>query len=317
MLTIGEMVLIIQLVNQARRPLFGMSYILTSIQQAESGSKAYFEILEKPSVENYSEKKKVKKVTNPKLNFDNVNFSYNEEAAEVIRDMSFTIGNKEKVALVGHSGAGKTTMVNLVLKLYDPNSGKISLNNQPYNTLSHHEVRENISLVLQENELFSLSIRENITYGKEASDEEIIKALKQANAYDFVMKLPKGLDSEVGERGVRLSGGQKQRIQIARAILHDTPILILDEATSNLDAHSEKDIQDALEHLMEDKLVIIIAHRFSTIQNVDRILVIDEGKIVDSGKPQELASKEGLYSDLLKYQVEGNKKLLKSYDLFR
>jgi len=131
------------------------------------------------------------------------------------------------------------------------------------------------------------------------------------------MKLKHGLDSEVGERGVRLSGGQKQRIQIARAILKNAPILILDEATSNLDSRSEREIQEALERLMHDKLVIIIAHRFSTIQNVDQILVIDEGKMVDSGSPEELAHKKGIYSELLQYQIEGNKKLLKRFDLFR
>jgi ABC-type multidrug transport system fused ATPase/permease subunit len=136
-----------------------------------------------------------------------------------------------------------------------------------------------------------------------------------ANAYDFVMKLPKGIESEVGERGVRLSGGQKQRIQIARAILKDSPILILDEATSYLDAKSEKEVQVALEHLMRNRMVIIIAHRFSTIQNVDKIIVINEGKIVDFGNPKELSKRKGIYSDLLHYQIEGNKKLLEQFDL--
>jgi ABC-type multidrug transport system fused ATPase/permease subunit len=149
-----------------------------------------------------------------------------------------------------------------------------------------------------------------------ASEEEIIKALKMANAYGFVRKFKKGLDSEIGERGVKLSGGQKQRIQIARAILHDSPILILDEATSSLDSKSETLIQEALENLMKDKLVIIIAHRFSTIQNVDRIMVVSKGKIVDQGDPKELSGKKGIYSELLRYQIEGNKKLLKNYELY-
>jgi ABC-type multidrug transport system fused ATPase/permease subunit len=143
----------------------------------------------------------------------------------------------------------------------------------------------------------------------------VIAALKKANAYDFVSKFPNKLQEEIGERGIKLSGGQKQRIQIARAILHNRPILILDEATSSLDAKSEKLVQDALEVLMRDKLVIIIAHRFSTIQNADRIIVIDEGSIVDSGKPGALAKKKGIYSELLQYQIEGNKKLLEKYDL--
>ncbi len=171
-------------------------------------------------------------------------------------------------------------------------------------------------MVFQDNELFSSTVRDNVAYGlQRAKEKDIVSALKKANAYDFVMKLPGGLDAKIGERGVKLSGGQKQRLQIARAIMHDAPILILDEATSSLDSKSEKLVQDALENLMRDRLVIIIAHRFSTIQNVDRILVIDEGSIVDSGTPQELAQRKGVYSELLRYQVEGNKKLLSKYEL--
>jgi ABC-type multidrug transport system fused ATPase/permease subunit len=146
--------------------------------------------------------------------------------------------------------------------------------------------------------------------------EDVINALKLANAWDFVEKLPKGIESEVGERGIRLSGGQKQRIQIARAILKNSPILILDEATSSLDAKSEKEVQEGMENLMKNKLVIIIAHRFSTIQNVHQIIVLDQGKIVDSGSPQELSKRPGIYRDLLNYQVEGNKKLLAQFELY-
>ena len=150
---------------------------------------------------------------------------------------------------------------------------------------------------------------------KNASEEDIIKALKQANAYDFVMEYPQKLDTLVGEKGVRLSGGQKQRIQIARAILKDSPIIILDEATSSLDSKSENDVHQALTNLMQNKLVIIIAHRFSTIQNVEKIIVIDNSKIQDFDTPQNLANKKGIYSELLNYQIEGNKKLLEKFDL--
>lgn len=159
------------------------------------------------------------------------------------------------------------------------------------------------------------ALRENVSYGIKAKDREIIRALKKANAYDFVMKLKGGLDARIGERGVKLSGGQKQRIQIARAIIHDSPILILDEATSSLDSKSEMLIQKALDELMKNRLVIVIAHRFSTIQNADKILVVDRGRIVDSGKPEALARREGIYKELLHYQIEGNEKLLKKYDL--
>src|SRR5579885_1404879 len=325
-LSIGELVLILQLFNQARIPLFAMSFILTQIQTAESGSKEYFEILSLPSTENYKRNTSAKKIKNPVLQFDHVNFSYRtsqdgvasrQEEKPVLQDVSFTITHGESVALVGHSGAGKTTIASLILKFYEPTSGEILLNNRRYTELDHTLIRSNIAQVFQENELFSSTVRENVAYGNpQATDKEILHALKRANALDFVNKLPKGIDSEIGERGVRLSGGQKQRIQIARAILKDAPILILDEATSSLDARSENEVQEGLKNLMKNRLTIIIAHRFSTIQNVDKIIVIDEGEIVDIGSPKELAKRPGIYSDLLHYQVEGNKKLLESFEIY-
>lgn len=315
-LSLGEMVLILQLVAQARIPLFAMSFILTRIQTAESGSKEFLEILNLESVEKFETKKPLKKIKEATIEFRNVSFSYEKTSEKVLNNISFKIEKHEKIALVGHSGAGKSTIINLILKFYNPTSGKIFLRNTDYRLLDHKFIRNNIALVFQESELFSSTIRENVVYGNEtATEDQIIKSLKSANAYDFVKKLPKGLDSEIGERGVKLSGGQKQRIQIARAILKDSPILILDEATSSLDAKSEKEVQDALENLMENRLVIIIAHRFSTIQNVEKIIVIDNGKIVDSGNPQELSKRQGIYSELLHYQVEGNKKLLEKFDL--
>ncbi|HZE87619.1 MAG TPA: ABC transporter ATP-binding protein [Methylomirabilota bacterium] len=314
-LTIGEMVLILQLFNQARIPLFAMSFILTQIQTAESGSKEYFEVIGLESTENYRKNVPVEKIKNPKLTFENVSFNY-ATSKDVLKDVSFDLKNGESVALVGHSGAGKSTIVSLLLKFYQPTSGNLMLNNISYQKLDYHHIRQNIALVFQENELFSSTIKENVAYGKpNATGKEIIQALKLANAWDFVTKLPHGIESEVGERGVRLSGGQKQRIQIARAILKDAPILILDEATSSLDAKSEKEVQVALEKLMQGKLTLIIAHRFSTIQNVDKIVVIDNGIIVDMGNPKELSHKEGIYKDLLHYQIEGNKKLLESFEL--
>ncbi len=315
-LTIGEMVLILQLVNQARIPLFAMSYILTQIQTAEAGSKEFFEILSLPSSEEYNDERKGEVFREPTLEFKNISFSYNSENP-VLKNVSFSLQKNQAAALVGHSGAGKSTIVNLILRFYQPTEGEIIINGKSYSVIDPRTIRQNISLVFQENELFSSTIRENVAYGKkDATEKEIINALKLANAYSFVSKLPKGLDSEVGERGVRLSGGQKQRIQIARAILKNAPILILDEATSSLDAKSEREVQEALEKLMKDKLVIIIAHRFSTIQNVDKIIVIDSGTIIDNGSPKELANKKGIYQDLLHYQVEGNKKLLEKYDIY-
>jgi ATP-binding cassette subfamily B protein len=313
-MSIGELVLIIQLFAQARRPLFAMSFILTRIQTAESGSKEFFSVLDLPSGEKYEEidTRKVKKAA---IRFDGVSFNY-ETSDTVLKQVSFSLKPGEKVALVGHSGAGKSTIINLILKFYNPTTGNIYLNDTDYSTLEHTYVRNNISLVFQDNELFSSTIRENVAYGSHATEKDVVEALKIANAYNFVMKLPGGLDAEIGERGVRLSGGQKQRLQIARVVLKNAPILILDEATSSLDAKSEKEVQEALEKIMKDKLVIIIAHRFSTIQNVDRILVLDGGEIVDSGTPKELSTRKGIYSDLLNYQIEGNKKLLESFEIY-
>lgn len=317
-LTLGEMVLILQLLFQMRRPLFAMSFILERIQQAESGSKEFFEVMDLASTEKVNVRSLPKKHINrfPSLRFENITFEYDKEKGAVLRDLSFEIPAGQTVALVGHSGAGKSTVINLILKFYDATEGEIYLGSRAYSELTHQEIRSHISLVFQDNELFSSTIRENVAYGMaNAREKDLIAALKSANAYSFVSKFPKKLDEEIGERGIKLSGGQKQRIQIARAIMHDTPILILDEATSSLDSKSEKQIQEALETLIKDRLVIIIAHRFSTIQNADQILVLDDGKLVDSGKPGELAKKKGIYSELLQYQIEGNQKLLEKYEL--
>ena len=314
-LTLGEMVLIIQILNQLRWPLFGMSYILEQVQRASADSKEFFEVLDIPGKEVFQTKRLSRTVAKPEITLEHVSFSYTD-SSPVLTDINLKLKNHEKVAFVGHSGAGKTTLVNLILKLYEPTKGKISLSGKSYKKISHAWVREHMALVFQDNELFSSTIRENVSYGvNSASDAKITSALKQANAYDFVMKFKDGLDAEIGERGIKLSGGQKQRIQIARAILHNKPVLILDEATSSLDSKSESLVQDALSKLFKNRLVIIIAHRFSTIQNVDRILVLDDGTIVDDGKPYELAKRKGVYSELLRYQIKGNKKLLSEYEL--
>ncbi len=313
-LTIGEMVLIIQLVNQARRPLFAMSFILGQVQHAESGSKEFFEILGLESVENYKSYGKVQKIKNPSIKLEDIEFSY-DKSENVLQKINFSLEQNDIVALVGPSGAGKSTLINLIMKFYNPTSGKIILDGKSYEELSHNFVRENISLVFQENELFSTTIKENVSYGQKATDEEIITALKKANAWEFVSKLKDGINQQIGERGIKLSGGQRQRIQIARAILKNAPILILDEATSNLDAKSENEVQDALETLMKGKLSIIIAHRFSTIQNATKVIVLNNKSVEDIGSPQSLAKKHGIYAELLNYQIEGNKKLLKKFDI--
>lgn len=315
-ISLGVMVLLLQLVEQARRPLFAMSFILTQIQMAENGSKEYFAILDLASTEPLVDSFKEERIDDAKVEFKDVSFAY-EEGKAALDKVNVALGPRETVALVGHSGAGKTTIINMILKFYEPTSGEMVINGRKYTDLDARTIRGNIALVFQESELFSSTIRENVAYGKvDATDEEINEALKKAFAYEFVSKLPKGLDSTIGERGVKLSGGQRQRIQIARAILKNAPILILDEATSALDAESEIAVQQALENLIKNRLVIMIAHRFSTIQNANKVVVIDVGKIVDYGAPGELAARPGIYADLLRYQVEGNKKLLAGFELY-
>lgn len=314
-ITIGTVIILIQLVERARAPLFGMSFILGQIQMAESGSKEFFEILDLESKEDYRNNSDVERVDNPRIEFKNVAFKYGENE-NVLNDVSFTINKNEMVALVGPSGAGKSTIVNLILKFYESTSGSILINNKDYKELTHNFVRKNIALVFQENELFSSTIKENVAYGAEIDDEKVTEALKKANAWDFVSKLQNGINTEVGERGVRLSGGQRQRIQIARAIYKDAPILILDEATSSLDAKSESEVSEAIDNLVKDRLVIVIAHRFSTIQNANKVVVLNDKKIESIGTPQELSTKPGIYSDLLNYQIEGNKKLLKKFEIY-
>ncbi len=316
--SLGEMAMILQFINLIRRPLFAMSFIIERIQQAESGAQKFFEVLELESVENFeSNKKDLLFFKDPSIEFKNVNFSYNKKDGAILKDVSFSLDKKETIALVGHSGAGKTTIINLVLKFYDPKSGVISINGKDYKDLSHSDVRNNISLVFQDNELFSSTVFKNVAYGSErVSEKDVINALKKAYAYNFVKKFREGIHSQIGERGVKLSGGQKQRIQVARAILNAKPILILDEATSSLDAKSEKLVHSALENLFENRLVLIIAHRFSTLQNVDKIIVLDQGQIVNMGSPAKLAKKPGIYRELLKYQVDGNKKLLNQYEIY-
>ncbi len=319
-ISVGTVIILIQMVDRARTPLYSMSYIIGRIQAAEAGSKEYFEILALKSAEDFRVDEKIERIMKPRLIFKNVSFSY-ANSGIVLENINFEINDNEMVALVGPSGAGKSTIVNLILKFYEANKGKILLNGKSYQELTHNYIRKNIALVFQENELFSTTIKENVAYGSydaktKINDEKVILALKKANALEFVEKLKHGIDTQVGERGVRLSGGQRQRIQIARAIYKDAAILILDEATSSLDAKSEIEVSHAFENLVKERMVIVIAHRFSTIQNATKIIVLNNKKIEALGTPQELAAKEGIYADLLRYQIEGNEKLLKKFEIY-
>ncbi len=237
--------------------------------------------------------------------FKNVNFEYSSTSS-LFQNQSIEIKPGEKVGLVGYSGGGKSTFVNLILRLYDVKSGAIFIDGQDICEITAESLRENIAMIPQDPSLFNRSLMDNIRYGKiEASDEAIIEAAKKAHAHEFIIQLSQGYDALVGERGVKLSGGQRQRIAIARAILKNAPILILDEATSQLDSVTENLIQESLWELMQNKTTIVIAHRLSTLLHMDRILVFDQGKIVEDGTHSELLAKNGLYKGLWDAQVGG------------
>jgi subfamily B ATP-binding cassette protein MsbA len=242
-----------------------------------------------------------------RVNFEKVSFEY-DSSLPVLRQVSLQVKAGQVVALVGPSGAGKTTLVNLIPRFYDVTAGCITIDGHDIRQVTLLSLREQIGMVPQETALFSDTIRENIRYGKLAATQaEIETAARAANAHEFIVNLPQGYETRVGERGIKLSGGQRQRIAIARAILKDPRILILDEATSSLDSESEQLVQEALERLMKSRTTFVIAHRLSTIINADWILVLDGGRIVEQGTHAELVSRaEGLYHKLhaLQFRVE-------------
>lgn len=241
-----------------------------------------------------------------KIDFENVFFAY-EGNNYILKDINFNIKPGETIAIVGHSGAGKSTIISLILGLYYPTSGKVLIDEKDITTINTHLLRKQISLVTQENILFSGTIEENIKLSKhEATIEEIIEAAKIANAHNFITKLEKGYQTEIGDRGVKLSGGERQRIALARAILRKPKILILDEATSSLDAESEDLIKKAMETILGKQTTIIIAHKLSTIMKADKIIVIENGKIVEIGTHSELISQKGIYNRLFNIQISVN-----------
>jgi subfamily B ATP-binding cassette protein MsbA len=239
------------------------------------------------------------------IRFENVSFSYGEKP--VLQTVSLTIKPGQMIALVGRTGSGKTSIANLLLRFYDPQSGSVSIGDTDIRAVSSRDLRANIAVVSQETILFNDTIRHNIGLGRPgASDTEIEEAAKHAYAHGFIMEKPQGYEALVGEKGVNVSGGQRQRIAIARALLRNAPILILDEATSALDTESERIVQAALEDLMRGRTTICIAHRLSTIQKADMIVVLDGGRIVETGTHNELLEKRGLYSKLYELQFGGD-----------
>lgn len=246
------------------------------------------------------------------VKFDNVTYIYENNNSKVLDDFSITIPAGQKVAIVGSSGAGKTTFVRLLMRLFNLTSGKITIDGVDISKISQENLREKIAFVPQDPVLFHRTLLENIRYGRrDATDEEVLNAARLAHCDDFIDALPNGYETYVGERGVKLSGGERQRVAIARAILKDAPILILDEATSSLDSHSESLIQDALRTLIKGKTTIVIAHRLSTIREMDRIVVLEKGKIIEDGVHDELANKDGgLYKKLWDLQAGGFKNVI-------
>ncbi|HHE7043197.1 TPA: SAV1866 family putative multidrug efflux ABC transporter [Staphylococcus aureus] len=234
-----------------------------------------------------------------RIDIDHVSFQYNDNEAPILKDINLSIEKGETVAFVGMSGGGKSTLINLIPRFYDVTSGQILIDGHNIKDFLTGSLRNQIGLVQQDNILFSDTVKENILLGRPtATDEEVVEAAKMANAHDFIMNLPQGYDTEVGERGVKLSGGQKQRLSIARIFLNNPPILILDEATSALDLESESIIQEALDVLSKDRTTLIVAHRLSTITHADKIVVIENGHIVETGTHRELMSKQGAYEHL-------------------
>lgn len=294
----GDLVAFILYATIIAGPMGSFARLYARVQEGIGASKRVFEILDmKGEVSDITNAKPLPHIDG-KVEFNNVHFHYREDQ-EIIKDVSFTVEPGQTVALVGPSGAGKTTLVQLLHRFYDPVSGEIRVDGIALKTVQLNSYWSQIGIVPQETILFGGSILANIEYAKPGvTREELVQAAKDANAHNFIMECPDGYETVVGEKGIRLSAGQRQRIAIARAILKDPRILILDEATSALDNESELLIQDALEQLMKGRTSFIIAHRLSTIHNAERIIVLDKGKLVESGNHAQLINKEGLYHKL-------------------
>lgn len=316
--SLGDMTMLLTLIAQVSFPMRNLSFFVDGYQRAVANSRDFIAAMhEDPEPSDAG--KRALQVGDGKVEFRDVSFSYDADDKTVLSNVSFVIDAGKKLALVGESGGGKTTISNLLMDIYQPLSGSILIDRQELEKVSRKSIREAIATVFQDAALFSGTIRENIAYANpKASLEAIEKAARAANAHDFIMKFSDGYDTEIGERGIKLSGGQKQRIAIARAILKDAPILILDEATSSLDSKSEHEVQQALNRLMKNRTTLIIAHRLSTIAEVDRIVTIKGGKVDEIGSPSELASTGGIYAELLALQLgatEATKKKLAKFDI--
>jgi len=286
---------------QILTPAKAISKASYSVKKGNAAAERILEILETQNDIEDKPNAVVKNNFSTSIEIKNINFKYEDHY--VLKNFSVTIPKGKTIALVGQSGSGKSTIANLLTRFYDINEGEIQIDGVPVKEMKLSSLRGLMGLVTQDSILFNDTIRENLKIGKEnATDEELIEALKIANAHDFIMELPKGLDSNIGDSGNKLSGGQKQRLSIARAVLKNPPIMILDEATSALDTESERLVQEALENMMKNRTSIVIAHRLSTIQNADLIIVLHQGEIVEQGTHKSLIEKNGTYRKLVDMQ---------------
>jgi ATP-binding cassette subfamily B protein len=320
-LTLGDFVLIQTYLMIIMMIVWNFGKIIRNTYESLSDAEEMTKILNTPHEIKDIENAKDLKVSTGKIEFKKVGFNYHKTKA-VLKDFNLIIQPKERIALVGLSGVGKTTVIKLLLRMYNITDGKILIDNQDISKITQESLWKNISLVPQDPILFHRALMENIRYGKlDASDEEVIMAAKVAHCHEFINKAIDGYNTYVGERGIKLSGGERQRVSIARAILRNAPIIIFDEATSSLDSESERFIWDALNKLMENKVVITITHRLSTIKKMDRIIVIDNGEIIEQGSHQELVEKKSsiykktlgiaswrIYSIICKIQKQINKR---------
>jgi ATP-binding cassette subfamily B protein len=302
-MSLGTLVAFLFYVGIYLEPIERLSRTVEMVQRMGAGLRRFFEIMdEKPDIRDMPEAGKLQ-VPSGRIEFENVTFSYDRHR-HVLRNLNLTIRPGSVVALVGPSGAGKTTFCHLIPRFYEPEGGRVLIDGADVSTVSLHSLREAISIVQQDVFLFTGTIRDNVAYGKPgATADQIEQAVRQAGAHSFILELPSGYDTHIGEKGIKLSGGQKQRISIARAFLKNPRILILDEATSSLDTHTEMIIQDALEKLIEGRTTLIIAHRLSTIRNADEIIVLTEAGIVQRGTHSELIGQPGLYAELYNAQT--------------
>ncbi len=301
-LTAGDLVAFIIYALNISRSISQSSRLYTAVNTAAGASERIFELLEEiPEIKDSEHAKNLETIEG-NISIKNLTFSY-EDSRTILDHINVEVEAGQTIALVGPSGAGKTTLLNLIPRFYDPRDGAILVDGHDIREIKYKSLRNHISIVPQEVHLFGTSIKDNIRYGKQdATDDDIVEAAKDANAHEFISEIPEGYDALIGEKGVKLSGGQRQRLAIARAILKNPEILLLDEATSSLDSESEAQVQDALYRLMEGRTTFVIAHRLSTVQHADRILVLDKGKIVEDGTHQQLLSKRGLYNHLYELQ---------------